>query len=568
MFPAPASNGSRSRQYRSKRAVRRPKEIPTHIVTRWTKGKVLLVCCGVGALAMTTIFPIFMLESTLSSPSSSKSSGTVSLHGLVKKSMDIEQEYKAKGKSFFSKAANQIRGVLHVEIPAEPISQTKKTVKPYESTTTEPIHKITANAVGEDDKADVVSEIGPSGDAVDAKDEKKTTPKFPSSAGTKKKQRLARGVSGLPMSKTPALVGAKPGHVDCDVDVDDIVYWNDPQGERDRNFVSPFATPEEHYLTFEPDRGGWNNIRMSMEIIFVLAAATGRTLVLPPKSPFYLFGTGKQNARAFGNFYNLNHPDFQKKVKVITMSEFLEREKYGLLNLSDEDYEKLKPIADLCLHGNDSLVNCDILYEHLREVGVQPDMAGMNNCLIFDLDRFQGKPVSESAKNHTARFCGGKRTPVYYDDEMHLPQLIHWNAGGQKHRLLNHFYGFFLFTDPKIDNFYKRFVRDFLHYKDDIYCAAVSYSMAGDASWWLPAWSSTDPAYLTFKGENYSRIERRRQGLVISTREAWRSSIQICQDSSRRMVQQYQGSLETRGNVFHRHRRTQQNILRSYQGAS
>lgn len=213
-----------------------------------------------------------------------------------------------------------------------------------------------------------------------------------------------------------------------------------------------------------------------MEIIFVMAAATGRTLVLPPKSPFYLLGTGAQNARAFGNFYNLEHPDFKKKVKIITMPEFLEREKHGLLDLSDEDYEKLKPIADLCLHGRDSPINCLYLYEHLREVGVQPDMEGMRNCLIFDMDHFQGKQVSEEVKNHTARFCGEKRKPVYYDDEMHHPQLLHWNAGGKANRLLNHFYGFMLFTDPKIDNYYKRFVRDFLHYKDEIYCSAVCIS--------------------------------------------------------------------------------------------
>ena len=29
-----------------------------------------------------------------------------------------------------------------------------------------------------------------------------------------------------------------------------------------------------------------------------------------------------------------------------------------------------------------------------------------------------------------------------------------------------------LFTDPKIDNYFKRFVRDFLHYQDPIFCAA------------------------------------------------------------------------------------------------
>jgi hypothetical protein len=42
------------------------------------------------------------------------------------------------------------------------------------------------------------------------------------------------------------------------------------------------------YISFVPDRGGWNNVRMSMEIIFVIAAATGRTLVLPPDQPLYL----------------------------------------------------------------------------------------------------------------------------------------------------------------------------------------------------------------------------------------------------------------------------------------
>jgi hypothetical protein len=38
--------------------------------------------------------------------------------------------------------------------------------------------------------------------------------------------------------------------------------------------------------------------------------------------------------------------------------------------------------------------------------------------------------------------------------------------------LLAHFYNFVFFTDPAIDNYYKRFVRDFLHYHDTIYCAA------------------------------------------------------------------------------------------------
>lgn len=51
---------------------------------------------------------------------------------------------------------------------------------------------------------------------------------------------LARGVAGRPMEQTPALVGARRGHIECDVNVDSLAYWNDPQGDRDVHFSSPF----------------------------------------------------------------------------------------------------------------------------------------------------------------------------------------------------------------------------------------------------------------------------------------------------------------------------------------
>lgn len=123
---------------------------------------------------------------------------------------------------------------------------------------------------------------------------------------------VARGVAGRSMSETPALEGARRAHIECEVNVDSLAYWNDPTGQKDQNFVSPFETQvrmiepwlfvcrycasffstvlvkgQEKFLTFSVDRGGWNNVRMSMEIIFVIAAATGRTLVLPPKEPLY-----------------------------------------------------------------------------------------------------------------------------------------------------------------------------------------------------------------------------------------------------------------------------------------
>lgn len=59
---------------------------------------------------------------------------------------------------------------------------------------------------------------------------------------------LARGLAGRPMSDTPALIGAKRATIECNVDVNTLAYWNDPQGDRDVQFRSPFAVTEEKYM--------------------------------------------------------------------------------------------------------------------------------------------------------------------------------------------------------------------------------------------------------------------------------------------------------------------------------
>ena len=72
-----------------------------------------------------------------------------------------------------------------------------------------------------------------------------------------------------------------------------VVYWKDWNKETPI-WVSPFKafnTPDApKYVSFEPDEGGFNNVRMSLEIIIVFALVTGRTLILPDEYPMYLLG--------------------------------------------------------------------------------------------------------------------------------------------------------------------------------------------------------------------------------------------------------------------------------------
>lgn len=72
--------------------------------------------------------------------------------------------------------------------------------------------------------------------------------------------------------------------------ISEVVYWKKIPG--DISFESPL-TPHhgehhEKFITFEYDHGGWNNIRMGLECLIVVAHAMGRTLVIPPQHHLYL----------------------------------------------------------------------------------------------------------------------------------------------------------------------------------------------------------------------------------------------------------------------------------------
>ena len=314
---------------------------------------------------------------------------------------------------------------------------------------------------------------------------------------------LARGISGLPFSKTPALVGAKHGSIQCpnnqnsNFRMDTLAYWNEPQGSFDTTFVSPFGplTEEERnenrYVTFEPDRGGWNNIRMSLEIVIVFAKATGRTLVLPPDTPFYLLSKKvegkKKKQHGFADFLDLDNEALLKQVPMISMKEFLELEgsetgEGKMFKLpSGAEGKKLWKSAEECYYVAKSDRPCDHIYGFLRDEAYVPEIQAGRDCLIFDSDEERAHVeytdselfdlLPEEKQQRITEFCD-KRNPIFFGNELATAPLIHFHAGEKHHRLLNHFYTFLYFTDVKVDHHFKRFVRDFLHYTDTVWCAA------------------------------------------------------------------------------------------------
>lgn len=90
--------------------------------------------------------------------------------------------------------------------------------------------------------------------------------------------------------------------ISCEVyggphDASEMVYWKDYHSS-DAAYMSPFAEPKTKYLTFEPDKGGWNNVRMNLETVLVMAHAMGRTLVMV---------CGLRQKRIIGSFFAFSH---------------------------------------------------------------------------------------------------------------------------------------------------------------------------------------------------------------------------------------------------------------------
>jgi len=292
-----------------------------------------------------------------------------------------------------------------------------------------------------------------------------------------KKEKLARGIAGLPMSQTPALEGAHRGSIQCNgtVNANALAYWNEPQGERDVNFVSPFAVKDgtEKYLSFEMDVGGWNNIRMSLENIFIIAVAMNRTLILPPDQDIYLLASKKSKGRKFGQFYPLHTEYFQKRLKTISTADFLEKEGrvHGKLPIREDMKQKVLAASHSCEFRNKSETACMRLYDHYSLVGNTPEFYQFKTCVIFDKDVYEGREMSAEHSEKALEFCAG-RDMLNITSTMQDSTLIHFHSSELDNRFQLNFYGALHFTDPAVDNFFKRFVRDYLHYVDPIYCAA------------------------------------------------------------------------------------------------
>ena len=234
-----------------------------------------------------------------------------------------------------------------------------------------------------------------------------------------------------------------------------------------RNFSGSSQPIEDRkYVVFQPDLGGWNNIRMALEVVIVFAYVTGRILVLPPNAILYLlhfnknWGKNKSNVKDYIDFNRLMNPEHG--LEVITMEEFLKT-------------VAMKGLLSKPLPNKDINLNKQPLWDYLESACYVRQWSPGKTFIGFNLSLSQNNQatfgiVSNTNSTHYNQFAIGRELQLY-NESFHQNRAIYF-PGHDKNRLLTHYYSLLYFADLKIENRVKRFVRDRLRYLDEIYCTA------------------------------------------------------------------------------------------------
>mmetsp|Transcript_4018 Transcript_4018/g.7053 ORF Transcript_4018/g.7053 Transcript_4018/m.7053 type:complete len:559 (+) Transcript_4018:131-1807(+) len=212
--------------------------------------------------------------------------------------------------------------------------------------------------------------------------------------------------------------------------------------------------PTDRFVTFSPWKGGFNNIRMSLEIAAAFAIATNRTLVIPPAQSMYLRGKS-----SLTSYFDLE--DMRRGLSVVTYDEFFELTDFG-------QYQKEKPSGsnphstlERYFKGLQSMPGVYHMQSHWRSEKVISDQVVycFPNCPSSD-------STSKQDKIEYSWFTNFKHHRTGYDgdnQELNDARIVHF-----KENLLGHFYTFLYFRDPQEGRRIKRIIRDHVHFREEI----------------------------------------------------------------------------------------------------
>lgn len=214
-----------------------------------------------------------------------------------------------------------------------------------------------------------------------------------------------------------------------------LYYWRNQKVKAVNNEYWPRANGQK-YLAWQSWHAGFNNERISLELAFVFAGLTNRTLVLPPGYRHY-------NLKQFMYEKFFEFSDMDAAMPVITYAQFAEQE--GITGSYDNIASKATVLR-------------------------WPDFAQSKSVFVYPEIPDKEKEPEEYAK--LEKFARRRRMGILRDlktdPAIANDRIVYF----PDHQLFTHFYAYIYIRDPQLDRYFKRLVRDHVHLRNDIYDTA------------------------------------------------------------------------------------------------
>jgi hypothetical protein len=112
--------------------------------------------------------------------------------------------------------------------------------------------------------------------------------------------------------------------------------------------------------------------------------------------------------RGFADFFPLDDSEFGKRVKIITMEEFIKREggPDGRASIPAAMVKNVTASAVHCNFRANSDSFCGHVFDYLTEVGFSPGVRAKDGCLIFDKDKYEGRNLTVANEELVSHVCG------------------------------------------------------------------------------------------------------------------------------------------------------------------
>lgn len=212
----------------------------------------------------------------------------------------------------------------------------------------------------------------------------------------------------------------------------------------------PARPSERGFVTFEFDRGGFNNIRMSFEIVYLFALATNRTLVIPPRQQMYLLHKPSE----WSDYYDM--VALSGAVEIMTMEEYLAyrgvKIEYGF-----KTYQDLEPLR-----------------KYIREsADVSPTWKAGDHVLA--LPSIAACSPGPADFFNLEEFRDGRKL-VEVDESMQKAAVVHFKSTkeSQEFRIFGNYFVFLYFARAEWFHFASATVRRYVHFSTKVVDTAAA----------------------------------------------------------------------------------------------